>query len=272
MTHEGDLQHHLTNALTSSDSAPLEQYLITHSGLPGPRMNLALANAFASAVAACVRTDNPPVEALEMLLDGWAALSSDAAPTTDPRVILPASAVLSYGYVGAARPDWWPDEIDKLHSAADDSRWRVREMVAAALQQMLAADWPRTLTELHRWLADLPSPLIARAAAAAVAEPALLTDSLRGSEAIALQEAAINTLEAIPAISRRTDDALTLRKALGFTISVCTAAAPDAGFALLHRLAATTDPDLRWIVRENVKKSRLKRWPDQLAALSFLLA
>jgi hypothetical protein len=269
--HKEDLWQHLTRALERGNATPLEEYLITNSGLPGPRMNLALANAFAEAVATIVTTEDPPVEALETLLDGWTALSPEQAPTTDPRVMLPASAVLSYGYVAAARPDWWRDEIGKLHRAADDSRWRVREMVAAALQQMLTADWPRTLGELHQWLTNTPSPLIARAAAAAVAEPSLLTDTTRGAEALAIQEAAINLLQSIPAPNRHRDQANVLRQALGFTISVCTAAAPNAGFALLNHLADSADPDLRWICRENAKKSRLKRWPDQRAVIASLL-
>jgi hypothetical protein len=267
-----ELPRLLDNALQSGIGARLEHYLTSHSGLPGPRMNLALANAFAGQIAALVCTDQPPVEAVESLLDGWAAMNTHEANTSDPRVILPCSAVLSYGYVGAARPDWWDDEIAKLHRAASDSRWRVREMVAAALQQMLAADWSRTLIRLYRWLADSPTPLIARAAAAAVAEPALLTDVDRGTDAVAIQEAAVTLLEELSSETRRSEDGRTLRKALGFTISVSTAAAPEAGFALLRRFAASTDPDLHWIVRENVKKSRLKHWPDQLAALSALLA
>jgi hypothetical protein len=48
---------------------------------------------------------------------------------------------------------------------------------------------------------------------------------------------------------------------------VAVAAAPDAGFPVLARLAAAVDPDLQWIARENLKKTRLHRWPDQIAAI-----
>jgi hypothetical protein len=49
-----------------------------------------------------------------------------------------------------------------------------------------------------------------------------------------------------------------LRQALGFTISVVVAA---GDFALLEDMASSGDPDLRWVVRENLKKGCLQRWP-----------
>jgi hypothetical protein len=259
----------LDQALTG-DAAPLEQYLAGRSGLPGPRMNLPLAGALADVVGEVVTRPNPPVARLEALLDGWAALSLAAAPVNDPREIWPAAAVLAYGQVAVQRPDWWEDEISKLHRAARNPRWRVRELVAAALQRMLAADWPRTLAALHTWLAD-SDPLVIRAAAAAIAEPPLLTTPSRGADALAIQIQAVAWFGNVPASERRNEAVRTLRQALGYTTSVAVAAAPEAGFPWLDHLAASPDPDLRWIVRENLKKTRLARWPDQVAAIKARL-
>jgi hypothetical protein len=256
----------LAAALESGEATALEADLCSGSGLPGPRMNLRLAGAFADVVAALAGAPEPPVAALERLLDGWAALAPAAAPVNEARVILPATAALTYGAVGAARPDWRDDELGKLRRAAGDSRWRVREMVAAGLQRMLAADWPATLGALRAWIAA-GEPLVARAAAAAVAEPALLTTPARAADALAIQAAATGVLRAVPAAGRGAPDARALRQALGYTWSVAVATNPAAGFPALEDLCATPDADLRWIVRENARKGRLARWPAQVARL-----
>ncbi len=256
----------LDSALAGGEAGPLETYLRAESRLPGPRSNLELLAQFAAAVAAVVCRPDPPVARLEALLDGWAALPLEVAPVNDPGEFLPAAATLAYGYVAAARPAWWGDEVAKLHRAARSPRWRTREMVASALQRMAAADWDRTLAVVDHWVTDL-HPLVVRAAAAAVAEPALLTGAIRGGQAVAVQAAAVAWLMAVPATRRRDPDVRVLRQALGYSLSVATAAAPDAGFALLGRLARSADPDLQWILRENVKKTRLRPWPAQIAAL-----
>ena len=253
----------LAAALENGTPDGLAAYLVAHSGLPGPRMNLALAGAFADQIGATVTAPAPPVARIEALLDGWAALPPTEVPANDPRVILPAVAVLSYGQVAVSRPDWWADEIAKLHRAAADPRWRIGEMVATALQRMLAADWTRTLAALVAWTAD-PDPRVVRAAAAAVAEPPLLKDPARGTDALAVQEAAVAWLARCPLGDRRADGVRTLRQALGYTLSVATAAAPEPGMALLRRLAAGDDADLRWVARENAKKRRLAPWAGQL--------
>jgi hypothetical protein len=265
-----DLRPLLARALVGGDATPLAQYLAGRSGLPGARMNLALVGAFADAVGEIVTQPHPPVERLEALLDGWAALPLEAAPVNDPREIWPGAAVLAYGQVAVRRPDWWGDEIGKLHRAAADPRWRVRELVATALQRMLAADWPRTLAALQTWLAEA-DPLVIRAAAAAVAEPPLLRDAARGAGALAIQADAVAWLARVPAEARGREAVRTLRQALGYTVSVAVAAAPDAGFALLEQLAASPDPDIQWIVRENLKKARLGRWPDRVATVAARL-
>jgi hypothetical protein len=246
-----------------AEQMALERFLAERSGLPGPRLNLALVETFAGLVADYVRREpEPPIDPLEKLLDGWAALPLEDAPINQPREILPAAAVLSYGKVAVARPDWWPDEIGKVYRAATNSRWRVREIVAAALQNMLAADWPRTYAALQSWLEDR-EPLVIRAVVAAIAEPPLLNTRERGAQAVALQTTALDWLAALPATRRPEENVRVLRQALGYTVSVAVAAAPEPGLALLQKLHASTDLDLQWILKENLKKQRLQK----LAAL-----
>jgi hypothetical protein len=263
----------LGQALATHDDHALRAALTGHSGLPGPRLDLGLVQAFARAVGRLVdpAADGRPLDvgALEGLLDGWAALSADEAPGDEPIVILPCAAVAAYGQVGATRPDWWDDEIAKVRRAAGDPRWRVREVVAQALQTLLAADWPRTIDALEGWAGD-EDPLVVRAAAAGVAEPPLLRDDGdRARSAAAVQRRAVDALAALPRATRRDDGVRALRTALGFTVSVTTAATGD--FTLLAAMAASPDADLRWAARQNLRKARLRRWPDEIARLEEAL-
>ena len=265
-----DLPELLDQALASGDEAPLRAALLHDSGLPGARLNLRLVGAFAAAVGAAVRLPEPeaPVGALERLLDRWAALPEDAAPGDQPAVILPCAAVAAYGEVGAVRPDWWDDEIAKLRRAAADGRWRVREVVASALQRLLGADWDRTVGALLEWAADA-DPLVVRAAAAAVAEPPLLRAEQRLASAAEVQRRAVRRLRASPAEQRSTPSERVPRQALGFTIGVVAAATGD--FSLLEDMASSRDPDLVWAARENLKKRRLQRWPSEVNRVRALL-
>lgn len=265
MTELGGL---LDRALAGGDDTPVRTELVRHSGLPGARLNLSLVGGFAAAVGEVACRPDPPVAALEALLDRWAALPEQQAPVDRPEVILPCAAVAAYGEVGAVRPDWWDDEVAKLAVAATDGRWRVREVVALALQRLLDADWDRTARVLLEWAAA-DDPLVVRAAAAAVAEPPLLRSEERWAAAAQVQGRAVDRLRAYPAQARRTPPVRVLRQALGFTVSVVVAASGD--FALLEDMAASGDPDLRWVARENLKRRRLRRWPAQVDHVRGLL-
>ncbi len=50
---------------------------------------------------------------------------------------------------------------------------------------------------------------------------------------------------------------LRLLRALAYCWSVAVAALPDAGKPLMEVWLASDDPDIRWIMRENLKKNRL---------------
>ncbi|MPY92412.1 MAG: hypothetical protein GEV08_04870 [Acidimicrobiia bacterium] len=263
----GEVRALLDEALATGDDGALRAALMAGSRLPGPRMSLEFVARFAVSVGELVQRPDPPVGALEPLLDGWAALGPEEAPGDRPEVVLPCAAVASYGEVGAVRPDWWPDEVAKLRQAAGDARWRVRELVAAAMQRLLEADWDRTIEELRGW-AEARGPLVVRAAAASAAEPRLLASPARAEAALDVQRRAVATFAAQPAEVRRTEAVRALRQALGFTISVAVAATGD--FRLLDVLAASDDKDLRWVARENLRKKRLAPWPEDIARLRAL--
>ncbi len=58
---------------------------------------------------------------------------------------------------------------------------------------------------------------------------------------------------------RRSDEFRTLRKTLGYAWSVAVVALPDEGKPLFERLLGSDDPDVHWVVRENLRKKRRVR-------------
>lgn len=253
--------------------AELERTLAEESRLPGPRSNLELAHQFADLAGTTGAADR---DAASALLGGWLARPPVFATeiAEGQAEFLPAVAALASGAVmaadaraAAARADRGvplsTTETAALTTAASDDRWRVRELAATGLQRVLAADWSLGLAQARRWLRS-DDPLLARAAAAAVAEPPLLRDPDHARDARVLVEEATDLLLAEPESRRRDPDVRTLRQALGYAVSVVAVADLGGGIPLLERLATSADPDARWIARENLKKSRLAPLADRL--------
>ncbi len=155
--------------------------------------------------------------------------------------------------------------VDELRPWASDGRWRVREAVATGLQLLGDADRERFRSTAAAW-AD-GAPFEQRAALAGICEPRLL-DAATASLALELLDRVTVSFTALP--DRRSDDAVALRKALCYCWSVAIAADPERGKPKLERWAASGDPDVRRIVRDNLGKSRLARvdqaWTDRLRA------
>jgi HEAT repeat protein len=224
--------------------APWEPFLAAESGLPGPRANLELIEAVAD-------------EGDEVRFRAWAAADDE---------FLAACGVVGLGRLAA---DGRRDVLADLRRHASDPRWRVREAVALGLQRVGDARFDELVDELRRW-AD-GARLEQRAAAAALCEPRLLREPGRGAAVVALLERIVDSLVGAPDAAG--PDARVLRQGLGYCVSVAAVAAPAEGKALLERLAATGDPDARWIARENLRKGRLRKLDPEwtaaaLAALS----
>ncbi|WP_432900350.1 hypothetical protein ACQP1S_26695 [Micromonospora matsumotoense] len=220
--------------LRGSDPARWPAFLREHSGLPGPRANLELAQAVA---------------------DEGEPASFDRLIATDDEYLV-FCGVLGLGRLLAAGARTRAGIEARLHDHATDARWRVREAVALALQRLGDADLPRLLDLGTAWVGD-PHPLVRRAAVAAVCEPRLLAVPEAAARAVALCERATAGLAALPAGRRRDDDVRALRQALGYCWSVAVAADPTAGLPPFRALAAADDSDVAWIVRENSRKKRL---------------
>ncbi len=270
------LDARLRAQLLDPDITALEDYLIDHSALPGRRANLELVWALADEVGAlCAAPEvslNQSYVAAEWLL--WELMNRypPAVFGGDPDSPLQMPQVcgaVAYGDWAAAFQHIEAGVSALLH-LANSPLWRVREAVAMGLQRLLAGQWASTIRRLQRRALDA-DPYEWRAIVAGIAEPDLLITAARALDALDLQYGALTYLRRLPADARRSDDVRTLRQALGYSVSVVTAAAPEAGFALMRAWATWNDADITWVLRENLKKKRLERWPDEITALKELI-
>jgi hypothetical protein len=209
-------------------------YLRAHSGLPGPRADLELVQAVADAGG---RDD------------------FDALIETDDEYLVLCGAV----GLGRELSEKHQRAIEeRLRALATDRRWRVREGVAMALQRVGDADVGRLVAIARSWAVDA-QPLVQRAAVAGVCEPRLLRTPESAAAAIDICDTVTTSLAARPTDARKGDDVRSLRQALGYCWSVAVAADPRSGLTRFKALESRDDSDVRWIVRENVRKARLAR-------------
>lgn len=226
------------------------EYLLAESHLPGPRGNIELARAVA-------------IEADVEQLNHYLSYDAKSAPTNSPYEFLAFCGVLGQGRLVT---EGHPEALRILLEAASDPRWRIREAVAMALQHYGSKDMAGLLKEMEVW--SKGNYLEQRAAAAALCEPMLLTDPSR-------VEAILRIIDAITASlyeseDRRLESFKILRKGLGYCWSVAAAAYPSLGKQMMERWFIVDDPDVRWIMRENLKKKRLMQmdaeWVSEWAA------
>ncbi len=67
------------------------------------------------------------------------------------------------------------------------------------------------------------------------------------------------TLSIVKSDKRQTEDFRTLRKGLAYCWSVAVAALPKSGKPLMEKWLVNPDRDIRWIMKENLRKARLAR-------------
>jgi hypothetical protein len=231
----------------------LRTFLQKNSGLPGPRGNLELAHSFADAVA-------------HMRLEDWqweflmemAATSVTKAPVNTPKEFLPFCGLLALGALygnGLPRPRRRA-ALAALKAAASDRRWRTREAVAQGLQLIGEKDVPALREIVTDWLPE-SSLLEKRAIAAALAHPPLLKDPDFALFSLDVSRTILAAVSRLDPKSRKDESFKILRQGLGYALSVLVQHSPAEGFTLMRKSAAVRDPDMAWIIRENLKKKRL---------------
>ena len=139
------------------------------------------------------------------------------------------------------------------------------------LQRMLPAA-PQETIEFLIELATKGNCFQQRASIATIAEPPLLQDHVLIDAALTIQGIVLGRFRELAKVDRKREDGRALRQALGYTLSVVTAATPEKGFALMRQCATWDDPDINWILRENLKKKRLAKFAEDTEKVSQLLA
>ena len=214
-------------------------FLLKESGLPGPRANLELVQAAAD-------------EGTLDLFQHYLTYTPDRASTNSPEVFLTVCGIVGLGRL-LAEGDL--DQLAVLRNCANDPRWRVREAVAMALQRWGDADMPALLKALSDWAKG--TLLERRAAAAALCEPHLLKEPKHAKRVIKLLDTLTTSI--VRETDRKTEDFKTLRQALAYGWSVAVVALPSEGKPAMEKWLVNPDLDVAWIMRENLKKDRLKR-------------
>jgi hypothetical protein len=223
-----------------------EPFLLAESGLPGPRGNIELGQAVA---------DLGTREEFEDLLT-W---SPEAAPVGSREEFLAFCGTVGLGRLAA---EGECEVLPRLRALASDPRWRIREGVAMALQRLGAADMPALLREMRSWARG--NDFERRSAVAGPCEPALLRDERDVREVLAILDGVTEALSR--STDRRSEGFQALRKGLAYCWSVAVAAAPEAGRPAMERWMRSEDPDVRWVMRQNLTKKRLEAaGPDWVA-------
>src|SRR5512145_941366 len=227
-----------------------DAYLLQESGLPGPRGNLELAQVVAD-------------EGDLALFERYLAYDAESAPTNSPYEFLAFCGAVG---LGRLLSEGQRHHIEALRQCASDPRWRMREAVAMALQRLGDVDMDGLITAMQVWSSG--TPLEQRAAAAALCEPRLLKQPHHAAAVLQILD---QITAGIPsAADRRSEDFQALRKGLGYCWSVAVAALPAEGKVLMEKWLRHPDKDIRWIVKENLKKNRLIRmyaaWVQKLIA------
>ena len=247
---------------------PLEFYLRENSRLPGPRANLELAQDVGHVLSAALPQRAAHVHAL---LDDFLDTSQRTINSNTSDEFIMLSGVIALGACASTYPTWRQETFDTLDRCANSGFWRIREGVTLAYQELLSADAEVAIERLLA-LAMRGSYLQQRAAIASLAEPRLLYSPRILDAALAVQRVVLERMHVVPTSERKREDFRVLRRTLGYTLSVVTAASPDAGFTVMRDCVLWDDDDIRWVLRENLRKKRLAKFTQDTESLLRLLA
>jgi len=208
-------------------------FLRKESGLPGPRGNLELAYAVAE----------------EGNKKQFKQFLSFQAEENTPEVFLVFCGVIGFGKLAANDPTLF----EQLRKYASDPRWRIREAVATGLQLVGDQNMELLLGEMQKW--SKGNWYEKRAAAAALAEPRLLKEPKYTRKVLRILNEITASME--NADGSKDEAFKVLRQGMAYCWSVVVAALPEAGKPLMEKWSDSQDKDIRWMIRENLKKNRL---------------
>ncbi|MDR8393264.1 hypothetical protein NC796_19070 [Aliifodinibius sp. S!AR15-10] len=246
--------HEYCESLSNHKSHRL--YLMQNSGLPGPRANLELAKAFAQTAG-------------QKVIDEYSSMNSRQAHANTPEEFLAFCGILGLGRLAMEGKE---KSLGKLRKAASDKRWRIREAVAMALQMIGHFDMDWLIGIARNWIKG--NYFEQRAAIAGLCEPDLLWDPRFAKPVFEILEQATVNIE--KSKNRRTRGFKVLRKGLAYCWSVAVAAYPNEGKPIFENWVSSEDRDVKWIVKQNLKKKRLQKidpnWVERLSQRLIMYA
>ena len=206
-------------------------FLLKNSGLPGPRGNLELAHAVAQ---------QGNKKQFEQFL-------TVQAEENTPEVFVVFCGVLGLGKLAATEPTLFA----RLRTSASDPRWRIREAVATGLQLVGDQDMQLLMKEMGQW--SQGNWYEKRAAAAA--EPRLLKEPRVARRVLQILDQITASMQ--EADNPKEESFKVLRQAMGYCWSVAIAAWPETGLPAMEKWLASRNANIRWMMKENLKKNRL---------------
>lgn len=264
--HKRDLLALIGRYIEEGDEKPLINYFVANSNLPGRRANLEMAAAFAEVIEESILNN---IDMIWNFCINSIGISEDKAPTNNPMEIVPFCGSWGVGLIGSISEVYFHEAMSLLREGANDPRWRMREAVAFGIQKILEKRSQAMIQELMSWIGR-NNWLEMRAIAAGVALPKFLAEYENAKSALDLHKLIFEKIKT--ANDRRSEDFKTLRKGLGYTLSVVVCNIPDEGFQEMEELIKTQDHDILWIIKNNLKKKRLTNtFPSKVKILNKLL-
>jgi len=207
------------------------------SRLPGPRANLELMNSVVD-------------RSTENQFLAWLDQYGDTTDANSPRTFLAITGAVGLGsLLECGNRKYLP----RLRVCCLSPNWRIRESVVLALERWGKKDRASLLVEMTEWCKG--GLLEQRAAVAALSHPQILGEDEFTRQVLDLMDTVTSCL--VGESERRSEPFRVLRLALGYCWSVAVAAYPQAGKPLFEKWCSSTDKDIRWMVKENLKKNRL---------------
>jgi len=241
--------------LTYHQAEILTDYLSKHSGLPGPRGNITLAIEVSRLIAADWISEE---RFLHLLVEDWVSSGDE---------YLMFTAHMALGYVLSISPaeELWALPI--LYEGNFNKRWRAREGVTFALEELLARRRGFALALIDKWCVD-SNPIVIRNAIVALAHPCQIRESVEQLDV--LKKFNRIGMELVASLDK-TPDLKMLAKSLGFTLSIVA----EADESYLKQLEEWIVADVKpWssIVKVNLGKARIaKKYPECVASLRRLI-
>jgi hypothetical protein len=221
-----------------------DDFLITHSGLPGSGPNMELAWAFAQ---------------VGTLMDfkKYIQLSSGLAPENTPAEFLVFCGVLGLGKYLSKRHD--QGLLMRLREMANDPREQIQEAVLMALQEIGAADRFRLLKYAKSWING--TFLEQRAAIAALCTSNLLSNQEIARETLTLLDWVTATMVELD--QQQNQEYRILQQELEKCWSIAVADLPEKGKPMMERWMKEDHPVIKVIMKANLQQQRLTELDEE---------